>query len=189
MTTKTLEGFSISHAAILNGTTGADLQDIYGIRSGSLDLAVDNYDNTGDDSVLSTWYWFNYATVAVQSGYVPFDMIQALAGTTVTSSGSGTSDYYSMPLWTDSSTNQAPKPLLLRMAAKDSAGQPRTMDIVLYKVQFSVPSFDGPSYKNGLILNYSGRALKSNLDEVGNVLAEPTIGRLISRPVGTTNRF
>lgn len=191
MSTPIVEGFSISHAAILDGTTGADAVngDIYGVRSGSIELDTDSYDNTGDDAVLSTWYWFNKATLTVQSGYVPFNTIALLSGSKVTSSGSGNNDFYSLPLWEDRQQNTTPRPVLIRVPSKDKDGVLRTLDFVLYKVQFQPISFDGPTYKDGLLLNYTGTALMSDKDEKGAAVVDSqtglpsrAIGRLISRP-------
>ncbi len=184
MTSKIIEGFSLTHAAILDGTTGAEAVDgdIYGVRSGTIAADTGNYDNTGDDTVLSSWFWLNYATVTVQSGYVPFNTIALLAGATITSSGTGASDYYSLPLWDEDSINQPPRPMLIRVPAKDKDGIIRSLDFVLYRVQFGPFSFDGPSYKSGLLLNYTGRAVVSDKDETGATLSKRAIGRLINRP-------
>lgn len=191
MATPIVEGFSLSHAAILNGTTGAEEVDgdIYGIRSGSIELDTDSYDNTGDDAVLSTWYWFNKATLTVQSGYVPFRTIALLSGSRVTSSGAAPNDFYTLPLWEDRQQNTQARPVLIRVPSKDKDGIVRTLDFVLYKVQFQPISFDGPTYKDGLLLNYTGTALMSDKDEKGapvvdSVTGLPTkaIGRLVSRP-------
>lgn len=190
MASPIVEGFSLSHAAILNGTTGAEEVngDIYGIRSGSIELDSDSYDNTGDDTVLSTWYWFNKATLTVQSGYVPFNTIALLSGSKVTSSGSAPNDTYTLPLWEERQQNTTARPVLLRVPSKDKDGVPRTLEFVLYKVQFQPISFDGPTYKDGLLLNYTGTALMSDKDERGQQVVDsqtglPTkaIGRLISR--------
>jgi hypothetical protein len=184
MATRTFEGFSVSHAAILNGTTGAEETngDIYGVREASLEVDIDSYDNTGDDAVLSTWYWFNFATVTVQAGYVPFDLLALIAGDTVTSSGSAPNDYYSIPLWSEGSLNQSPRPMLIRVPSKDTDGVIRIFDFILYRVQFEPFGFDGPTYKDGLLLNYSGRALLSTKDEAGATLSERAIGRLLNKP-------
>lgn len=179
MATGIFEAFSVSHAAILNGSTGAELADIYGVREGSVSVDSDSFDNTGDDAVLSNWFWFNYAEVTISSGYVPFDVIGLLTGAPVTSTG----DTWSMPIWTQSSLNQAPRPVLIRVPSKDSAGAVREMDIVLFRVQFQPISFDGPTYKDGLVLNYSGRAVISPVDETGTTLTEKAIGRLVNRAV------
>ena len=178
------EGFSLSHAGILNGTTGAEEADgdIYGIRTGSVELSTDSYDNTGDDRVLSIWSWFDSATVTIQAGFTPLKTLALLSGSTLTSSGSAPNDYYTLPLWNVSSLNTPPRPMVLRVPARDSNGVPRTLEIVLYKVQFSPFGFDGPSYKSGLLLNYTGRALVSTVDEKGIALSDPAIGRLVSRP-------
>ena len=42
--------------------------------------------------------------------------------------------------------------------------------------------FDGPSYKSGLLLNYTGKALVSDRDETGTLLSRKAIGRLVNRP-------
>jgi hypothetical protein len=182
MATTIVEGFSLSHCAILDGTTQAELADIYGVREASLDVDTDSYDNTGDDTIMSTWSWFNFATLTVQAGYVPFGVVALLSGATLTSSGAAPGDYYNLPLWNEGSLNTPTRPVLIRVPSKDSAGLSRTLDIVLYRVQFDPISFDGPSYKDGLILNYSGKALMSSKDEVGATLTEKSIGRLVSRP-------
>jgi hypothetical protein len=184
MATLTTEGFSVSHAAILDGTTGLeeDFGDIYGISEGSLELATDSFDNTGDDTVLSTWYWMNYANVSIKAGYVPFQTLSLLYGVDITSTGSAPNDTYSVPLWNETSQNQPRRPMLIRVPAKDSEGTPRVLDFILYNVQFQPFSFDGPTYKDGLKLNYVGRALLSTVDEEGTTLSERAIGRLVSTP-------
>lgn len=184
MTSTTVEGFSLTHAAILDGATGAEeaAGDIYGVRTGTIAVDTGNYDNTGDDAVLSSWFWFNFATLTVQAGYIPFDTIALLSGSTITSSGTGANDYYTLPLYEETSLNQPPRPVLVRVPAKDKDGVSRTIDFVLYRVQFGPFSFDGPSYKNGLLLNYTGRAVMSSKDEKGTALTTRSIGRIINRP-------
>ena len=177
-----VEGFSLSHAAILNGTTGAELADIYGVREATIEVDTDSFDNTGDDSVLSSWQWFNFATLSVKSGYIPMDLASLLAGTTLTTSGSAGSETVSMPLWSKNSLNTPTRPVLIRIPSKDSAGAVRTLDVVLFKVQFAPISLEGPSYKDGLVTSYSGKAVMSSVDEKGAALTEPSIGRIVSRP-------
>jgi len=187
----TVEGFSLSHAAILNGTTGVEEEfgDIYGIRSGSMELDQDSYDNTGDDTILSTWYWANKVNLTVQSGYVPFKTLELLSGSKVTSSGVAGNETYSLPLWEQNAMNTTPRPMLIRIPSKDKEGKLRTLDFILFKVQFQPFSFDGPSYKEGLLLNYNGSALFSDTDEKGQPVLDSrtgqpakAVGRLISRP-------
>lgn len=184
MATTKFEAFSISHAAILNGATGVEevAGDIYGVREGSLEVDTDSYDNTGDDTVLSSWFWFNFANLSITAGYIPFDLIALLSGSTVTSTGVAPADEYALPLWNEGSLNQPPKPVLLRIPSKDSAGAIRIMDIVLYKVQFEPIGFDGPSYKDGMLVNYNGKALMTDTDEAGAALTERAIGRLVNKP-------
>lgn len=180
-----VEGFSLSHAAILDGTTGAEVADIYGIREGTLEVDTDNYDNTGDDAVLSSWQWFNFATLSVQSGFIPLELVALLSGATITSTGSAPSDSYSMPLWGENSLNTSAYPVLVRIPSKTSDGAARVLDFVLYKVQFGPISFDGPSYKDGLLVSYSGKATMADKDEKGVALTERSIGRIVSAPKET----
>lgn len=178
-----IEAFSISHAAILDGTTGAETADIFGVRDGKLDIDTDSFRNTGDDTILSVWNWFNLATLEITSGFLPFDMVSLLTGAAITSSGVGPNDYWNLPLWNQGALNQPARPVLLRAPSKTSGGTPRSLDFVLYKVQFQPMKFDGPSYKNGLVVSYTGQALMSSVDERGVALPEPAIGRLVSRPL------
>lgn len=182
MASPIVEAFSVSHAAILNGTTGAEQADIFGVRDGSLDIDTDSFNNTGDDTILSVWNWFNLANLTINSGFVPFDVVSLLTGATITSSGTAPNDFWNLPLWNQSALNQPNRPVLIRCPSKDSSGNPRSLDIVLYKVQFQPIKFDGPSYKNGLVLSYTGQCLMSSVDEKGSALTEPSIGRLVSRP-------
>jgi hypothetical protein len=189
MATPIVEAFSLTHAAILDGTTGLDDEfgDIYGVRSGSLELDSDSYDNTGDDTILSTWNWANRANLTIQAGYIPFRTLSLLTGSKVTSSGTGAAESFSMPLWEQSRMTMAPRPVRLRMPSRDIDGNVRKLDIILFRVQFQPFSFDGPAYKEGLLLNYNGTALFSDRDEKGqpivdSVTGEPTrtVGRLLS---------
>lgn len=177
------EGFSISHAAILDGATGLEEEfgDIYGVRSGTIAADTGNYDNTGDDYVLSSWFWLNFATVTVEAGYLPFTTIALLSGATLTSSGSGAGTSYSLGLWEEDSVNQPARPMLIRVPSKDSDGAVRVMDFILYKVIFGPINFTGPSYKSGLLLNYTGRAVISDKDEKGTPLTKRAIGRVVNR--------
>src|SRR5579859_6795726 len=100
------EAFSLIAASILNGTTGAEAQPIYGIRTGTLSANISQFDNTGNDRVLSHWVWSDYATVTIESGYIPWPMYSLITGTTITSSGTAGADYYALPLWDYNSLNQ-----------------------------------------------------------------------------------
>lgn len=184
LATQTFEGFSVSHAAILDGTTGAEAADIYGVRSGTIAADTGNFDNTGDDFVLSSWFWLNFATLTIESGYVPFETVALLSGENLTSSG-GAGGTVELDLWSEDSVNQPPRPVLIRVPAKDSDGNIANMDFILYKVQFGPINFTGPSYKSGLLLNYTGRAVVSDKNERGETLpgGKRAIGRIVKRPV------
>lgn len=186
------EGFSLSHAAILSGTTGAEAASVYGVRNGTISTDQGNFENTGDDIVLSEHFWINFANVTIEEGFIPFTTIALITGTTVTSSGAAGADYYAIPLWTLNSMNQATQPLAIRVPSKDAGGQIRTLDFVLYRVQFQPFNFTGPSYKTGLSCSIAGRALFSTVNEVGLSLPATypqSIGRLVSWPGNVTGAF
>ena len=182
-----IEGFSLSHAAILDGATGLEETDgdIYGVNEASLDPDTDEFENEGDDTVRSTWEWLNFAEVSVQAGYVSFDLIALLTGEVVTSSGTAPNDFYEIEIWTDRSFNVARKPMYVRMPAKWSDGSVRELEGVLYSVSFAPLTFDGPVYKDGLKINYSGKALMSATDEAGQALGSyEAVARLRDIPQG-----
>lgn len=87
---RTVEGFSVTHAAILDGTTAVTETDIYGVRTASITPDTQSVDNTGDDAVLSTWNLFNYGTLTIESGFIGFDLYAKLSGTTVDVGGTAT---------------------------------------------------------------------------------------------------
>jgi hypothetical protein len=186
------EGFSLSHAAILSGTTGAEAATVYGVRNGTISTDQGNFENTGDDVVLSEHFWINFANVTIEEGYIPFNTIALITGTSVASSGAAGADYYAIPLWTLASMNQPTQPLAIRVPSKDGAGQVRTLDFVLYRVQFQPFNFTGPSYKTGLSCSIAGRALFSPVNEIGGALPTTypmSIGRLVSWPGSPAGAF
>ncbi len=180
--TTTVEGFSISHAAILDPATGLEetFGDVYGVNSGSLDLTLGSYRNEGDDTILSIWDWVDSATVSVQAGYISFKLIELLTGVSMQSSGVGDNVQYSLELWEESSFNLPEKPMRIRVPSRDSASNTRLLDIILYKVKFAPIVFAGIAYKEGLKINYNGVALLSDTDHEGNSLTKKAVGRIIS---------
>ena len=174
-----VEGFSVTHAAILDGTSAAEETDIFGVRTASLAPDSGSVDNTGDDAVQSTWNWLNFATVTVDSGFISFDLAGKMSGTTPTVSADGTT--ISLPLWQSDAGNQPAYPMLIRMASKDRARNVLYLDFVLYAVQFGPMTFQGPAYKTGLTVSYSGKALVSETDELGAaIVGKPRVGRIVS---------
>src|SRR5882672_3605918 len=134
MSTSTVEGFSITHAQILDGATDAysvanapPFGDFYGVDNGTLNPNTGTYDNQGDNRILSSWSFFNYADLTIETGYLDFPTYSQIYGDTFTSSGTSPNDWYRMPLWSESSLNPGPRPVLLRTLGRDSLGAPRTL--------------------------------------------------------------
>ena len=187
MPANVVEAFSLSHVGVLDGTTGAQTADLFGVREATLEVDTDNYDNTGDDAVLSTWQWFNFATLSVKSGFLSLPLYALLSGNTLTTSGTGAEQSFSAPLWNEASLNTPSRPVLIRMPSKDSDGSVRTLDIILYKCQFGPISLEGPQYKDGLIVSYSAKAVMASVDEKGAALADRAICRIVSVSGRTPN--
>jgi len=188
MPTNIFEGFSLSHVAILDGATAAEDAaatvgtDMYGVRSGAIDPDVGQFDNEGDDFILSSWYWLNFATLTVTNGYISLPVLAAITGSAISSSGAGATQKFGFDLWHEDHFNTAPKPVLLRVPSKDSAGAVRRLDIVLYKVQFGPFTFNGPAYKSGMEVSFQARALASPNNESGTAFPDgkKRVGKLIS---------
>lgn len=192
MASPIFEAFSLSHAQIHDTSKtfeeAAALMatpeglDIYGVNEASLDPSADSYDNEGDNTILSRWNWLNNAELTVQAGYVSFPVISQMTGRSITSTGSGNTQSFSMDLWHEDDFNVPNKPVLLRMPSKDKLGAVRIFVIGLYSVAFSPITFNGPAYKDGLKINYDGVALFSSTDEKGAAFADgkKRVGRLLS---------
>lgn len=108
----------------------------------------------------------------------------AVAVTTTAQSADTEDVIYSMPLWSEDSMNVPPRPMLTTMPSKDNRGRVRLFVIGLYSVQFAPITFDGPAYKEGLKINYGGRAVTSAYDETGTAFpgGKKRFGTLVSRP-------
>ena len=89
---------------------------------------------------------------------------------------------YGADLWHEDSMNTSPKPMILQMPSKDHLGQVRRLIYGLYRVQFGPIGFDGPTYKEGMKVNYEGTALMSTVNEAGVAFPDgkKRIGRLLS---------
>lgn len=175
--------FSLSHAAILDGSTAAELADLFGVNEGSLELESDSYERTGDDKILSTTRWITKGTLSLKSNYIPLDLMAVLYGTPVVSGAEG----LTMQLWTEKAMNIAPRPVVVQAPGETDAGVPITMKFVLYKVKFGQITFDQfLSYKEGLAISLEGDALLSDKDELGVAFTDALgarIAKLVSANV------
>jgi hypothetical protein len=182
----TFEGFSLSHAAILDGTTGAESASIYAVRNGTLTTDQGSFEYVSDDVVVSDHTWLNFVSVTIEEGFIPFSTLACITGSQVSSSGAAPADYYAIPLWTLAGMNPPTFPLAIRVPSKDVSGTVRTLDFILYRVKCQPFNFNGPSYKTGLSCSIAGRALFSATDEAGNALPASygglAIGRLVAWP-------
>ena len=178
-----VEGFSLSHAQILDGTetfenavtrTNAttDGWDIYGVREASLDADDDDWANEGDDDTLSRWQWLNFVEVEVQSGYFGFKTYERITGRTTTTTSTGAATIYRADLWHEADNNLPSFPMLLKMPSRDARGSVRSLLIGLYRFQPGPVSFDGPQYKEGFTVSYTGTGVKSLYAETGTAFSD-----------------
>ena len=181
-----VSSFSLSHAAILDGTTAAELSDIYGVNDGSLELETDVYERTGDDVILSTNRWITKGTLSLKSNYLSLGMVSKLWGIPkVADTSDPTLEVIMQQLWTEKGMNIAPRPVLIRTGGEDSDGTPLEIDIILYKVKFGYYNFDQFfSYKEGLSISFDGDVLLSDKDELGKPFTDDQgkrIGRIVTK--------
>ena len=97
MASSIVEAFSLSHAQILDGNTAflaaalagttPEALDVYGVNDGKLSPKIDEWENEGDDQVLSIWSWLKNADVEVQAGYLSFPLLSSLTGQAVVQAG------------------------------------------------------------------------------------------------------
>ena len=141
-----------------------------GVNNGTISTEQGNFENTGDDVVLSEHFWINFANVTIVEGYIPFSTIALITGTVVTSSGAAGADFYAIRCG-PCQHEPADFPMAIRVPSKDTLGQIRTLDFVLYAVQFQPFNFTGPTYKTGLSCSIAGRALFSGVSETNEATA------------------
>ena len=180
MPSPNVTSFSLSHVGILNGTTAAEVADLYGVNEGSLDVESDSYERQGDDKILSTTRWLTKGTVSFKTNYLPLDMMALLYGTPAVSSATG----YSMQLWTEKAMNIAPRPVVVQAPGEDHDGKPLLFKIILYKVKFGQINFEQfMSYKEGLAVSFEGDALLAEKDELGAAFTDDLgarIGKIVT---------
>ena len=115
---KAISSFSLSHVGILDGTTSAELADLFGANESSLELESDVYERQGDDKILSTARWITKGTLTVGTNYIPLPLISSLYGTAVVSSQIATKDAYTVQLWTEKGMNVAPRPVVFLLLVR-----------------------------------------------------------------------
>jgi hypothetical protein len=178
-----VEGFSITHAGVLLPGVDPSQGTLYGVRSAQIAPQWVTTVSQLDDQVVSVWNAPGSVQATIQAGFMPWDVLAALAGTTVSSSGAAPADYYSLPLFRQHVTGQLP--LILRASGKDAAGNQRAIQFLAYAAQFGPVTFDGPVYKNGLTASYTVTLLLSSADETGQALPDRAYGRVMSLPAGS----
>lgn len=177
------EGFSITYAGILPPGQDPSQGTIFGVRSAQISPQWITTATSMDDQVIAVWNAPGAVQVAIQGGFMPWDVLAVLAGTAVSSSGAAPADYYSLPLFRQAVTGQFP--LVLRASGKDAAGNLRVIQFLAYAAQFGPLTFDGPIYKNGLAVSYTATLLLSDADETGQQLPDRAYGRVMSMPAGS----
>lgn len=174
------EGFSLDRAAMLDGSTGAEDGQLYGAQSITLTPDVTASEMIADDDQIGLWFSLNKAVLQVTAGFLPFSVLAAMQGVSVSSFGSSPDDYYGLPMITQYGLNRKSVPVAFRMASRNDYGATRSLVVVLYAVQIGQIEFTGMQYKNGLVVSYTGTVTYSSTDEAGNALAIEEIGRIVS---------
>lgn len=179
-----LEGFSISHVAIIDPydpTPEMRDGDLYGVRSASIEANVDSVDEFSNDVAIGMWNSVSTLDISVTSGYVSLDFLARLNGSSPPTGGlvpeTVEQRHEYLPV---RSLNHQFVSMLFRVPAKDKNGYPMYLDFVLYRVKLAPVSFGEMSYKEGLEVSYSGKAFLSRVDETGQDLDRPAFGYLLA---------
>jgi hypothetical protein len=192
-----IEGFSISHAAIIEYNTITDLfeeEDIYGVRSGTIEARIESTEETSNDQLVNVWNSINGIDINIESGYLSLAMMQRFTGSSRFIDGLyPESADMALDLWTPNNMNPGFVSMVVRIPARDSSGVFRSLEFVFYRVKLKPYSFDTASYKDGLTASYQAIAFLSSTDENGLPLvpddpAGPVrraYGRLVSHSTGS----
>lgn len=177
-----LEGFSISHAAILDGETTAEeaaKRDFYGVQSASVSANEESFEEVSNDIVIGSWNSISSINIEVSSGFMSLSIFDRFSFED--------KKPLSLDLWNPSAINPAHVPILFRIPSRNQNGVYFNFDIVLFNVKLKPYSLDSLSYKEGLKVSYKGQAFLSDVDEVGNVLPFRSFGSMNAYSLDSLN--
>lgn len=177
-----LEGFSITHAAILDGETSADeaaKRDFYGVQSASVSANAESYEEKSNDIVIGTWNDISSIEIEVNSGFMSLSIFDRF-------SIEDTKPLL-LDLWNPSAINPVHVPILFRIPSRNQNGVYFNFDIVLFNVKLKPYSIDSLSYKEGLRVSYKGQAFLSDVNEVGEPLGTRSFGSMNAYSLDSLN--
>ncbi len=156
------EGYSLSGATVLTRLPGGESHRFYGVRGvPRLELDYDSKDP---------------GHLEIEAAYVSFDTLSFIFAAPL----GGQAGTYALPL--RPAPQRRPWPVILRSPSRDTRGEARTMDFVLYRVRFSGLRCT-MAYKDGMACTVTGRVLLSPADEHGKFLEDgPEYGRFVNSP-------
>jgi hypothetical protein len=169
------ESFSIYHVGVITGIT--ETAQLYAVQDAKITTSWTEYPCNGDDITQLIWTDLEVVTLDVQGGFLPWAAITSIMGWPVYSSGS----QYSLATGLTSMPSGTQVSIGLRTYGRDILGRRRTVDIILYAVQFQTITWGG-EYKNGMGASYTAFAVGSYFDEGGNGLLTREVGRLVDSP-------
>lgn len=174
-----VEGFSISEAVLLDPDTGLPLEDglLYGVKSGEITPEIDSWDDVSNDTYVDAWSEVKYLNVSISMSHLPVRALSLMTGSELDIPDI---TQYQMELFERSWGGQSFHPMKITIPARDADGNNRVLYYLLYRVKFYDFDFMEASYKEGLPINFQGKAFISSVDEAGAALSQPSFGRLIS---------
>lgn len=181
-----IEGFGLTQVLVLDGSTSfetataANSYVLHGGRSASVTLNTASVDNTGEDTIMSTWNSVDNATITIESGYLSLPAYSFIYGETINSTGASPNEMYDFDPWTEDSINAVGRPVLLVMRSKNlSKTIYPSLKLGLYSVEFQPIKFTGPQYRNVLAVNMEGKAGMSTIDELGATMAKKSCVKVL----------
>ncbi len=179
------ETFGCEDAAILTPASGgATEQDIYGIQQVELGLEADQVENWGDDSLLSIWPHSQKGKLKFRTGYLDPNIVAAVTGETVTSSGSGESQVDKINFGSASLYDVSNLCFRFTLKAKSSTGASKRFKLYVYAARPAAPPTpDGLEGKSLGKFVFEFECLASSTDEILGTVDPAAMGRYEIGPV------
>lgn len=186
------EGFSLSKVSLLSANGADDIEGVlYGASSVTFEPEIESYDEFSNEKLVGVWSDVRRVSLSVEAGYASLAVWSKVTGSTVNVAGllNQTDHKIGMPLWEYGRSNMATMPLRITFPAKDTLGNPKVVEVVLFKVKFKPPTLTGAQYKEGMKVTYEGTVMLSATDEKGQVLEREAFGRMDLTPEAWINPY
>lgn len=178
MPTRTVYVYGCEDAAIVTPGATPTLTDIPGMKEAALSIEQTVLENSGDDDLLDVWLHSQKAKIDLTFATTNLDVIAALKGETVATSGTGSTQKDSVPFGTAAELVAANIMLRLKIAAQVAdAGSSRYFYVYLYNVKPIECAPSGFKEKGETVWKFSGMCIRKATNELGAAVSPSARGR------------